>query len=73
MQKLAEQGVGTRPFFWGLHEQPVLRKYGFYKEQSLPICEFFSRKGFYLPSGLALNEEEIVYSAEKLKEILQKA
>ncbi|MFZ1749164.1 MAG: DegT/DnrJ/EryC1/StrS family aminotransferase [Saprospiraceae bacterium] len=73
MHKLSDLGVGTRPFFLGMHEQPVLKKYKFYKEEKLPVCENLSRRGFYLPSGLALNEEQIVYSAENLKKVFQQA
>ncbi|MDH3349005.1 MAG: DegT/DnrJ/EryC1/StrS aminotransferase family protein, partial [Desulfobulbaceae bacterium] len=28
MRFLAAEGIGTRPFFWGMHEQPVFRKMG---------------------------------------------
>lgn len=71
MEKLAERGVGTRPFFFGLHAQPVLKQYPFYKEENLPVCENLSDRGFYLPSGLALTEEQIVYSAEQLVDIIK--
>ncbi|GHN00230.1 GDP-perosamine synthase [Cytophagales bacterium WSM2-2] len=71
MKKLAELGVGTRPFFWGLHEQPVLKKYGLDTAQNLPVCEYLSRKGFYLPSGLALKESQIIYCAEMLKKVMK--
>ncbi len=27
-RRLAERGIGTRPFFWPMHEQPVFRKMG---------------------------------------------
>jgi perosamine synthetase len=71
MEKLAEKGVGTRPFFFGLHAQPVLKQFPFYQEQSFPVAENLSMRGFYLPSGLALTEEQIVYSAEQLKNIIK--
>lgn len=69
--KLGKVGVGTRPFFWGLHEQPLLKKYSFYKQQSLPVCENLARRGFYLPSGLSLTEEQIHFVAEKFKEVIR--
>ena len=28
MKKLKQLGIGTRPFFWPMHEQPVVKKYG---------------------------------------------
>jgi dTDP-4-amino-4,6-dideoxygalactose transaminase len=30
MRQLAAQGVGSRPFFWPMHEQPVFRKMGLF-------------------------------------------
>lgn len=70
MRRLAEKGIGTRPFFWCMHEQPVLRKAGLYANDSHPNAERIARRGFYLPSGLALTEDQIARSARALKEIL---
>lgn len=70
MRKLAQKGIGTRPFFWCMHEQPVLRKMGLFQGASHPNAEAIARRGFYLPSGLALTEDEIARSARALKEIL---
>jgi perosamine synthetase len=70
MKQLGKLGVGTRPFFWGMHEQPVLKKYHFYKDEKLPVCENISRRGFYLPSGLAITEPQIRYVAEKFKQVI---
>ena len=71
MAELARLGVGTRPFFWGLHEQPVLKKYRFYKEEIFPVCENLSRNGFYIPSGLALTENQMLYVVEKVKQVIR--
>jgi perosamine synthetase len=70
MRRLGEKGIGTRPFFWCMHEQPVLRKMGLHLHESHPNAELIARRGFYLPSGLALTEDEITRSARALKEIL---
>jgi len=70
MLRLAKAGVGTRPFFWPMHEQPVLRKMGLFEGIRLPVAERIARRGFYLPSGLALKEEEIDLAAGALREIL---
>jgi len=64
MLKLAEHGIGTRPFFWGLHEQPVLSKYNIPQQGPFPVSENLSRQGFYIPSGLAITKEQIDYVAE---------
>lgn len=71
MARLALMGIGTRPFFWPMHEQPVFRKMGLFTGQQLPVAERIARRGFYIPSGLALTEAQIDESAAAVKEILQ--
>jgi len=71
MRKLAEKGIGTRPFFWPMHEQPVFRKMGLFKNDKHPVAENIARRGFYLPSGLALTVEQIEQSAETLIKLLR--
>lgn len=60
-QKLKDAEIGTRPFFWCMHEQPVFRQMGLFINESYPIAEKLSRNGFYIPSGLALTDDEIFY------------
>lgn len=55
---LADAGVITRPFFWPMHEQPVFLKQGLFNGESFPVAERLGRRGFYLPSGLGLSEEQ---------------
>ncbi|MFM6079339.1 MAG: DegT/DnrJ/EryC1/StrS family aminotransferase, partial [Dolichospermum sp.] len=71
MKKLAEHKIGTRPFFWCMHEQPVFLKMGLFEGVSCPVAENLARRGFYLPSGLALTEEQIVTVANTLRKIIQ--
>jgi len=59
MQRLKEQQIGTRPFFWCMHEQPVFQKMGLLKNISCPVAERLARRGFYLPSGLGLTSEQM--------------
>jgi len=70
-QALAERGVETRPFFLGLHEQPVFHKMGLFKDEKYPVTEKISRCGLYLPSGLALTDAQMDIVAEKVKEVLK--
>ena len=70
MQKLGKQGIGTRPFFWPMHLQPVLLNKGLFKGEQYPVAERISRRGFYIPSGLALNNSEIEKITKVLKKIL---
>lgn len=70
MKRLGEKGIGTRPFFWPMHEQPVFKKMGFFKGESHPVAERISRRGFYIPSGLALTDNQINEVSRALHEVL---
>lgn len=73
MKALGERGIGTRPFFWPMHEQPVFHKMNLLMNESHPVSERIARRGFYIPSGLALNDEQIVASAQVVREVLAQA
>ncbi|NDD93229.1 aminotransferase DegT, partial [bacterium] len=57
--RLGRRGIGTRPFFYPMHLQPVFKSMGWYAGLSLPVSERLYSKGFYIPSGLALAESDI--------------
>lgn len=71
VSKLSEKGVGCRTFFWCMHEQPVYTKQGMYKDERYPNAEYMARKGFYIPSGLALTEKQIETVCSRLKGTLK--
>ncbi len=71
--KLKEKGVGTRPFFLGMHEQPVFRNLGLFKVEKHPVSELIARQGLYLPSGLTLTEEKIEEVVKAVREVLGKS
>ncbi len=68
MQRLASNGIGTRPFFYPMHQQPVLRRQGLFKNESYPVAERMYRFGFYLPSGLAITDGDIEQVADALRD-----
>ncbi|MFN3531098.1 MAG: DegT/DnrJ/EryC1/StrS family aminotransferase [Candidatus Brocadia sp.] len=70
-EKLIQYGIETRPFFLGMHEQPVFKKMGFFQGESYPIAERLARFGFYLPSGLTLSDKDIEHIAKCLKEVIK--
>lgn len=70
MKRLAVFGIGTRPFFWPMHEQPVFRNMGLFAGKSYPVAERLARRGFYLPSGLALTENQMERVAAAVRELL---
>jgi perosamine synthetase len=59
VEKLTKLQIGTRPFFWCMHEQPVFQNMGLFKSENYPVAENMARCGFYLPSGLGLQEGDI--------------
>ncbi|HXV17835.1 MAG TPA: DegT/DnrJ/EryC1/StrS family aminotransferase [Gemmatimonadaceae bacterium] len=69
MARFAKLGVGTRPFFWPMHEQPVYRRMGFFAGETHPNAERIARRGFYLPSGLALTDAQMDRVAAAVKEV----
>jgi perosamine synthetase len=71
MRRLAERRIGTRPFFWPMHEQPVLRRLGYFEGERYPVAELLARRGFYVPSGLGLTEEQITRSARTVMDVLK--
>jgi perosamine synthetase len=59
IKRMAVHGVGCRPFFYSLNKQPVLRKMGYFEDGAYPVSENISKKGFYIPSGLAITDSQI--------------
>ncbi|MER3434316.1 MAG: aminotransferase DegT [Leptolyngbya sp. ERB_1_1] len=70
MQRLGSYKIGTRPFFWCIHEQPILLRMGLFNGISCPIAEKIARRGFYVPSGMALTDEQIEQVTVALKEVM---
>jgi perosamine synthetase len=69
--RMHEKNIQTRPFFIGLHEQPVLKEMGHFNGEQYPVCERISQRGLYLPSGQAITNEQIKYIIKSMKDILQ--
>lgn len=70
MKRLLAAGVATRPFFWPMHEQPVFHKMGLLINESYPVAERIARRGFYLPSGLALKTPQMEEVSNAVKKII---
>lgn len=71
MERLRARGIGTRPFFWPMHEQPVFKKTGLFRGESYPVAERLARQGFYLPSGVAITHTQMEYVVGEFKAILK--
>lgn len=69
MQYLNGQGIGCRPFFYPMHLQPVFQKMHLFEGEKYPVAEWLAEKGFYIPSGLTLDEQQMSYVSEKVLEL----
>lgn len=70
MVELEERGVPSRPYFTPIHLQPFYREMFGYKEGDFPITESVARSTLALPFYGNLDEEEIDFVCESLKEII---
>jgi perosamine synthetase len=70
MRRLKKKGIGIRPFFWPIHEQPVFKRMGLFENEKYPVAERIARRGFYLPSGLTMTKEQIDRVCEAVRKVL---
>lgn len=70
MRQLGKKGIGTRPFFFPLHQQPVLREMGLCMNDRHPVSEHLYQHGFYIPSGLGLTDDQMDRVCDALWEVL---
>jgi perosamine synthetase len=70
MARLGKLGIGSRPFFWPMHEQPVFKRMGLFDGERHPAAERVARRGFYIPSGMALTDAQMQRAARAVREIL---
>jgi len=71
MGRLKSKGIGGRPFFLGLHAQPVLTKLGLFKHEVFPHTDQAYKRGLYLPSGLTLTKPQIDVVCAAVREIAE--
>jgi perosamine synthetase len=69
MKSLADRNIGTRPFFYPMHQQPVFKKMGLFNGVSCPVSERIARYGFYIPSGLGITDEQIKQVSDEIKNL----
>jgi len=69
-EHLFNKGIGTRPFFYPMHLQPVFKKLDLFKNTTFPVSENLYEKGLYLPSSIGLKTIQIEKVCNELKTIL---
>ena len=67
---LSALGVETRPFFLGMDRQPALRERGLFQGETYPVTDELAEMGLYLPSGVALTEEQQEAVIAAVKQVL---
>mmetsp|Transcript_64913 Transcript_64913/g.155037 ORF Transcript_64913/g.155037 Transcript_64913/m.155037 type:complete len:383 (-) Transcript_64913:56-1204(-) len=70
MKLMADKRIGTRPFFWPMHEQPVFIQMGMFKDVHLEVAERIARRGFYIPSGLGLSDDDVREVAQRVRSVM---
>jgi perosamine synthetase len=67
---LQDKGVGTRPFFWPMHKQPVFLKMGLFHDDVHPASEYIAEYGFYIPCSPSLEKSDVAEISRRLKSAL---
>lgn len=67
---MRESGIDTRPFFIGMHEQPVFLDQGLFVEEAYPVADRIARQGLYLPSGLTITDQQIAEVADVVRKVV---
>lgn len=66
---LRSRGVDTRRFFCPIHLQPFAAKFQITFDSALSVSEKLWERGFYLPSGLGILDNEVDYVISQLWEL----
>jgi perosamine synthetase len=69
---LKERGIDTRDFFYSVASQPLVSQY-VSADQHFPVAEDIQERGFYLPSGLALTQEQVDYVCTAIHDLAHSA
>jgi perosamine synthetase len=67
---LIEKGIDTRDFFYSVASMPLGKPY-VKNSETFPVAEDIEKRGLYLPSGLAITQEQINYVCESIHAIAQ--
>lgn len=73
MKILHDNGIGTRPFFFPLHQQPILKKMGFCDNDNIArdVSKKIYQRGFYIPTGLGITQEQQIIVVKKVEELFK--
>ena len=69
-RELLKRGIQTRPFFYPMHKQKILKKIYKQKKEHFPNSNYISKYGLYLPSYFSLKKKDIFHICENLNAII---
>jgi perosamine synthetase len=72
MAELAKKQIDSRRFFYPMHRQPALLKFGCHPNGDYPVSDHLAAQGLYLPSGSGLSDHEIDYVCQSIGEVVKK-
>ena len=58
--KLNKKGIQTRPFFYPMHKQKILKNFLKQKNETFENSEYISKYGLYLPSYFDLKKKRCI-------------
>ncbi len=73
LKLMQERGVQCRPYFTPIHLQPFYRKQFGFKEGDFPVTEAVGRAVLALPFSTIMQEEQINFVVESLRETIEKS
>ena len=72
-KKLEARGVPVRPYFLPIHLQPyMVEKFG-WREGDFPVTEDLGRRGLAVPFCGVMNEEQVEYVCQSIRQVVSEA
>ncbi len=73
IDRMAARGIATRPYLPAIHLQPPYRERYGYQPGLLPVTERVSTSTLALPFFVDIEDDDVVFVAESLREVLAEA
>ena len=67
---LGASKIGTRPFFWPIHLQPVFLADNLFTGMSLPVAEHIAKNGAYVPTSPSLTDDQVRSISQVIQEFM---
>ena len=71
IKKLANFGIGARPFFWPMHEQKIFKRMKAFNKSKYPNSSYLGRYGFYIPSYPQISKADMNFVISKINRLLK--